>query len=185
MIWDPDKNLVRILDPGYRGQIGTRFRILDLDPQPLFLHDYCNMYVLFRNPPLLQEFVKNIKIFYSHAGRRRRDSTRWCRWGRTWPTQAPAYTFSPVTLIIRWEYQVVQVGEHLTSPGSSLHFQSSHFNNQVRLPGGAGGGGLANPGYSLHFQSSHFNNQVRVPGGAGGGGPGQPRLQPTLSVQSL
>ncbi len=44
---------------------------------------------------------------------------------------------------------------------------------------------LANPGSSLHFQSSHFNNQVRVPGGAGGGGPGQPRLQPTLSVQSL
>jgi hypothetical protein len=44
---------------------------------------------------------------------------------------------------------------------------------------------LANPGSSLHFQSSHFNNQVRVPGGAGGGGPGQPGLQPTLPVQSL
>ncbi len=46
---------------------------------------------------------------------------------------------------------------------------------------------LANPGSSLYFQSSHFNNQVRVPGvaGAGRGGPGKPGLQPTLSVQSL
>jgi hypothetical protein len=36
------------------------------------------------------------------------------------------------------QYQVVQVGEDLANPGSSLHFQSSHFNNQVRVPGGAG-----------------------------------------------
>ncbi len=80
---------------------------------------------------------------------------------------------------------MLQVGGGPASPGSSLHFQSSHFNNQVRVPGAAGGGGPASPGSSLHFQSSHFNNQVRVPGGAGGGGPSQPRLQPTLPVQSL
>ncbi len=53
------------------------------------------------------------------------------------------------------------MGEDLANPGSSLHFQSSHFNNQVRVPGGAGGGGGAIPGSSLHFQSGHFNNQVR------------------------
>jgi hypothetical protein len=75
------------------------------------------------------------------------------------------------------------VGEDLANPGSSLHFQSSHFNNQVRVPGGVGED-LANPGSSLHFQSSHFSNQVRVPGGAGGwGGGGMQPVDFSLQVK--
>jgi hypothetical protein len=120
MIWDPEKNLFRSLDPGFKKapDFGSWIRI----------HNTLSCMIIARlNLPLLQQFVKNIKLFLFTC---REDEKR--------------------------QYQVVQVGED-----------------------------LANPGSSLHFQSSHFNNQVRVPGGAGGGGPCQPRLKPILSVQSL